>query len=192
MSESVVAGGVKQLLTMLGGEWYSTEVGFVGEWVEDAEGRRRAVGRRGGTRTTPGWPDLAALMPAPVSYLLTVELKGTRTPVARDQWLYALRAMRNGQPHLIVRSGEALLWGLWFLGLLPGRLVDRPPLPGWRDERPVNLHYLARTRFIFWSGRAFRPELPPLEAAEGWPARLPRPPHPEPVARAGDEGPPPW
>jgi hypothetical protein len=186
MTETVVSGSVKQLLTMAGAEWYSSEVGFVGNWDPTEDGGWKARPRRGGTRTTPGWPDIAALCTRPHRYMLTVEAKGTTTKIRVDQWLYALRAMRNGQPHLIVRSGESLVFGLWWLGLLPRHWMAAPPLPMYSLYPPENALYLPRTRFLYWQQMRVTPEyeLPSVQ----WLQRLelPEPPHPEGIYRSDD------
>jgi hypothetical protein len=188
MTEAIVSGAVKSIITMSGGQWWSTEVGFVGHWVEGEDGKWKARPRRGGTRTTPGWPDISALMRRPHNYTLTIEAKGTKTAVREEQWRYALYAMRNGQPHLMVRSAEALVWGLWWLGLLPSASwVNRPPLPRWREDRPDNINYLARTRYLYWRQARASPlyPLPSVDHLAGW-GHLPQPPHPEPL-RAQDD-----
>jgi hypothetical protein len=63
------------------------------------------------------------------------------------QWLYAYRAMRSGIPHFIVRSPDALLTGMAYMGLLPTAF-----LAPWWDKTiwPENVNFLTRTRIRFW------------------------------------------
>lgn len=153
-TEDDTAAAIKGLLSNLAVEWYSTEAGYQGHFLPD--GTR--VDRRGGTRTTPGIPDLFAYLRDPVQCLLTLEFKGERTDVRTDQWRFALRRSERGEPHLIVRSPQAMLWGLRFLGLLPHAWVERPPALAvgqstWEtlgEPLPVNVNYLPDTRSGFW------------------------------------------
>lgn len=165
MKETVVSGAIRSLVVLMNGFAYSTESGAIGQWVGEP-GQRKFLGRPGGTRGTPGWPDLSCLMERPVRYILTVEAKGTSTQIRESQWEYAARAMQLGQPHLIARSQEAFFTGLWFLGLLPKLWLERPPVPRYREEWPDNAQFLERTRILFWEQLRAVPEYPLPSQAE--------------------------
>lgn len=147
-TEKQISKAVKDLLNGLGVEWYSTESGY----LTVPDGRGGWAPRPGGTRTTPGIPDLLCYSERgawPFSF--TVELKGAETEIKVEQWLYALRRMRRGEPHFIVRSTSALLTGMLFLGVAPKRVVEGNYGVG--GEWPDNLNYLTETRGQLVSAR---------------------------------------
>jgi hypothetical protein len=184
--EGLVSASVKALITAAGGEWWSTEAGALGHWDQTANGGKgKFIARKGGTRTSSGFPDISAMMRlavpgagVPLEHDLTTETKGSDTETREGQWRYTLFAMHFGRPHLIVRSQEAWLTGLRFLGLLPPLWQERPPYPFNWSIWPDNLNYLPRTRERFW--RQIDPDFRPLELWGEIPDnKLPRPPHPE-------------
>lgn len=190
MKESVISTQIKNMLRHHCDEVYSNEVGFV--VVPDGKGGVRP--RPGGTRTTPGWPDLFFLMNSPFTYELTVECKKPTGQTSDDQWRYALLAMRRGQAHLMCRDTDELLTGLCYLGLLPTLWRKLPPLPWDPNAWPQNVNYLPQQREAFWqrqtldnledhdsmalptmvSGKAVRPYGPPSANKRR------QPPYPEP------------
>jgi len=135
-TEKECSRAVQALLQPYCDDAYSHEVGGLGQW-EGGKFKARA----GGTRTTPGFPDLTFYMRTPRNVTLTVEAKGSSTRVRPEQWLFAWHRMHRGDPHLIVRSPEALVAGLRFLGLLPDRLIGEPVL-----ALPENAAFLHATR----------------------------------------------
>ena len=144
-TEAQCSTAVRALLESSCDDHYSHEVGALGEW---ADGAFKA--RAGGTRTTPGFPDLTFYLHDPERITLTVEAKGYATRLRAHQWRFAMYRMQRGDPHLIVRSPEALLTGLRYLGLLSAKLL-RAPL----DTRalPENFAFLERTRIRMWGRR---------------------------------------
>lgn len=133
-------------------------------------------------RGTSGFPDLVGLMRDPQHYTLMVEAKGARTKVERSQWRFQAEAALVGQPTLIVRSPDALLNGLRYLDLLPGRL-DRQPHHWWRQwdhtAWPENVNYLTRMALVFWSQRGRWADVRPLpDEAQRVGDRRRRPPWP--------------
>lgn len=155
LSETAVGLAVASFVSMVGGRIYNAETGFLGHWEDDGGGGRRSVGRKGGTRSTPGTPDMPVVfMCEPWRYTLTVELKGSDTAIKDKDWNYCLDAATYGQPHLLVRSGEEFLTGLRYLGLLPARLLGVRP-QDW-DAWPQNMNFLDITleRGELWADRA--------------------------------------
>lgn len=166
LSETAVGLAVASWVAMMGGRIYNAETGFLGHY--DGEGVRHA--RKGGTRSTPGTPDMpVVLMAKPWHYTLTVELKGTDTAIKPKDWVYALDAATYGQPHLIVRSGEEFLTGLRYLGLLPRELEQVQPRD-W-DAWPQNINFLNLTldNADLWRDRAMeRKHADRLPGGQSW------------------------
>lgn len=155
-TEPETSAGVRTLLAP-SGHWYSTEAGAMGHWDPNAPrkggGKGRFVTRKGGTRTTPGIPDLVWLMRDPIAYVLFIEAKGADTSIEEEQWRFQARAALLGIPSLIVRTPDAMLQGLHLLGLLPKRLLKAGKV-FWSQyderERPENVNYLTMMRTRFW------------------------------------------
>lgn len=143
--EKDVSKAVKAFLNALSVEWYSTEAGYLA-YGSDAEGWRP---RPGGTRTTPGIPDIFAYPETQEGYpyTFTVEVKGASTAIKDEQWRYARNRMRRGEAHLIVRSVDALITGLAYLGIMPPGWEGQPEMMVWnQDLWPDNLNFLLETR----------------------------------------------
>jgi hypothetical protein len=154
-TEKECSKAVRELLGPYCDDLYSTESGTL--WQSD--GKPRA----GGTRTTPGIPDLFLYLHDPVVLCLTVEAKGHSTAMRPEQWVFAMQRMQRGEPHLVVRSPQALLNGLRMLGLLPRELFLAPPVQPDPRSLPDNLLFLERTRELMWPRLAPFWE-PPLHA----------------------------
>jgi hypothetical protein len=148
-SEKDCGKAIRMLLTPYCDDFYSHETGELGHW-EGEKGKRFFVPRRGGTRTTIGYPDLTFYISDPFQITITVEVKGDKTAIKAGQWEYALIRMQRGDPHLIVRSPEALCNGLRYLGLMAEPVLRKPPIvpdPRWL---PDNMAFLERTRMRLW------------------------------------------
>lgn len=147
MREKDVSGACRRVLQSLGGYWWSLESGY--QLQTDAK-TGKVIPRKGGTRTTPGFPDLIAHVPLLRSehwFSMTVECKGKLTHVSPAQWLYAQLAASHGLLHFMVRSSDELLTGLSYCGLLDPNRQNLHDATQW----PQNLNYLPQAAERFWA-----------------------------------------
>jgi hypothetical protein len=156
-TEGECSEAVRCLLLLYCDDDYSHESGAL--WQSD--GKPRA----GGTRS---FPDRTFYMRAPLYYTLTVECKGANTFIGAQQWQFAMYRMQRGDAHFVVRSPEALMNGLRYMGLLPAGWVQQPPRRPDPRLLPDNYAFMERMRGRFWDrhqdfvypsyAAAYRPE----------------------------------
>lgn len=98
MRESQVSREVQRFLKMIGGEVYTLEQGYRKE--------------RGGTRQTPGLPDLFVMFPADKVWTWA-ELKGPKGKLTVAQSGFRMACMEAGIPHEVWRDvRDAWAWAV--------------------------------------------------------------------------------
>lgn len=141
-TEGDCSAEVALLLKLACDDLYSHENGAMWDRAGNA--------RKGGTRATPGFPDRTFYVNDPFAYTLTVECKGYGTRVDAQQWAYAMFRMQRGDVHFIVRSAEALMNGLRYMGLMPLSWARNPPRRPDPRMLPENFAFMERMRMRYW------------------------------------------